>query len=99
MRTTVRAYRVREPGIDGIRPVALLQPACDASPVDTVAASRGARCTATDRLELDVEMLQDPASDPVVTGVMPLDELPDVVARLASGRLPVLCHPIAYAED
>jgi len=99
MRTTVRAYRVREPGIDGIRPVALPQRGCDADQVDTVAEARAARRTAAHRLELALEMLQDPAFDPVVTGVPALDELPDVVAGLASGELPALCHPIAYRED
>jgi 6-pyruvoyl-tetrahydropterin synthase len=99
MRTTVRAHRLHDPGIVGIGPVALPQRSCDAGQVGTVAASHRARRTAANRLELALEMLQDPASDPVVTGVSPLDELPDVVARLASGKLPALCHPIAYPED
>ena len=99
MRTTVRAHRLPEPGIAGIGPVALPQRRCDAGRVGTVAAARAARRTAANRLELALEMLQDPAFDPVVTGVPALDELPDVVAGLASGELPALCHPIAYRED
>ena len=70
-----------------------------ASQVGTVAASRRARRTFADRLELALEMLQDPAFDAVVTGASPFDELPDVMARLASGTLPALCHTIAYPED
>ena len=70
-----------------------------ASQVGTVAASRRARRTSADRLELALAMLQDPAFDAVVTGVSPFDELPDVMARLASGKLPALCHTIAYPED
>src|SRR5215212_4451131 len=67
-----------------------------ASRVGTVAPSRRVRRAAADRLELALEMLQDPAFDAVVTGVSPFDELPDVMAGMASGKLPARCHPIAY---
>ena len=70
-----------------------------ASQVGTVAAARRGRRNFADRLVLALEMLQDPAFDAVVTGVSPFHELPDVMARLASGRLPDLCHTIAYPED
>jgi len=70
-----------------------------ASQVGTVAPARRARRNFADRLELALEMLQDPAFDAVVTGVSPFHELPDVMAGLASGRLPALCHTIAYPED
>jgi NADPH:quinone reductase-like Zn-dependent oxidoreductase len=69
------------------------------SQVGAVAASRRARRTAADRLELALEMLQDPAFDAVITGASPFDQLPDVMGRLASGKLPALCHTIAYPED
>jgi NADPH:quinone reductase-like Zn-dependent oxidoreductase len=70
-----------------------------ASQVGTVAPARRARRSPAERLELALEMLQDPAFDAVVTGVSPFDELPDVMARLASGKLPALCHTISYPED
>jgi threonine dehydrogenase-like Zn-dependent dehydrogenase len=69
------------------------------SQVGAVAASRRARRTAADRLELALEMLQDPAFNAVITGASPFAELPDVMGRLASGKLPALCHTIAYPED
>jgi threonine dehydrogenase-like Zn-dependent dehydrogenase len=70
-----------------------------ASQVGTVAAARRGRRTSAERLELALEMLQDPAFDAVVSGVSPFDELPNVMSRLASGELPALCHTIAYPED
>jgi threonine dehydrogenase-like Zn-dependent dehydrogenase len=69
-----------------------------ASQVGTVAASRRSRRTSHDRLALALETLRDPALDALVTGVSPFEELPDVMARLASGALPALCHTISYPE-
>ena len=57
--------------------------------------ARGRRTTA-DRLALALELLRDPAFDALVTGQSRFGELPDVMARLAAGSLPALCHTITY---
>ena len=49
-----------------------------------------------DRLALALELLRDPAFDLLVTGESRFDELPVVMARLAEGSLPALCHTITY---
>jgi threonine dehydrogenase-like Zn-dependent dehydrogenase len=69
-----------------------------ASQVGTVAAPRRARRTSHDRLALALETLRDPALDALITGESAFEELPDVMARLASGALPALCHTISYPE-
>jgi threonine dehydrogenase-like Zn-dependent dehydrogenase len=67
-----------------------------ASQVGTVApARRGARTT-RDRLALALELLRNPAFDALLTGASPFDELPDVLRRLADGRLAAVCHTITY---
>ena len=45
-----------------------------------------------------VELLRDSAFDALLTGESRFDELPDVMARLAAGSLPALCHTITYGE-
>ena len=67
-----------------------------ASQVGTVAAARRGRRTTADRLALALDLLRDPAFDALLTGSSPLDELPDVMARLADGRLAALCHTVTY---
>ena len=70
-----------------------------ASQVGTVApARRGAR-TARDRLVLALDVLRDPAFHALLTGSSSFDDLPEVMARLADGRLPAVCHTIAYGEE
>jgi threonine dehydrogenase-like Zn-dependent dehydrogenase len=66
------------------------------SQVGTVSPARAARRTAADRLALALELLRDPAFDALLTGESPFDELPEVMARLAAGDLPALCHTITY---
>ncbi len=69
-----------------------------ASQVGRVApARRGTRST-DDRLALALELLRDPLFDALITGSSPFEELPDVMARLAAGTLPALCHTITYDE-
>jgi NADPH:quinone reductase-like Zn-dependent oxidoreductase len=58
-------------------------------------ARRGSRTT-SDRLALALELLGDPAFDALLTGQSPFAELPEVMARLAAGTLPALCHTITY---
>jgi threonine dehydrogenase-like Zn-dependent dehydrogenase len=67
-----------------------------ASQVGAVSAARSARRTPTDRLVLALDLLRDPAFDALLTGQSRFDELPDVMARLAAGDLPALCHTITY---
>ena len=63
-----------------------------------VVAGRSRR-THADRLALALRLLRDPAFDVLLTGESPFADLPDVMARLESGRLPALCHTIAYPEE
>ncbi len=66
------------------------------SQVGTISPARSARRTTADRLALALELLRDPAFDALVTGESRFSELPDVMARLAAGSLPALCHTITY---
>jgi threonine dehydrogenase-like Zn-dependent dehydrogenase len=52
--------------------------------------------TFSERLALALELLRDPAFDALITGESRFDELPDVLAALADGTLPALCHRISY---
>ncbi|MGZ4229930.1 MAG: zinc-dependent alcohol dehydrogenase [Solirubrobacteraceae bacterium] len=70
-----------------------------ASQVGTVSPARAARRTTADRLTLALELLRDPAFDALVTGQSRFSELPDVMARIASGSLSALCHTITYDGD
>jgi len=70
-----------------------------ASQVGTVAASRRGSRTAGDRLALALNLLRDPAFDALISGESHFEELPDVMAQLAAGTLPALCHTISYAEE
>jgi threonine dehydrogenase-like Zn-dependent dehydrogenase len=67
-----------------------------ASQVGTLSPARSGGRTTADRLALALELLRDPAFDVLVTGNSPFSELPDVMARLAAGSLPALCHTITY---
>jgi len=68
------------------------------SQVGTLSPRRSARRTTADRLALALDLLRDPAFDALVTGESHFDELPDVMARLATGSLPALCHTITYGQ-
>ena len=70
-----------------------------ASQVGAVASSRRASRTPADRLRLALELLRDPAYDALLTGSSPFSQLPTVMAELATGRLPALCHTIDYPES
>src|SRR3954452_18390730 len=63
-----------------------------ASQVGTVAPARSALRTTADRLALALDLLRDPAFDPLVTGEARFDELQAVMERLAAGSLPALGH-------
>src|SRR4051794_12907614 len=67
-----------------------------ASQVGTLSPARSARRTTADRLALALDLLRDPAFDVLVTGESRFHQLPGVMARLAAGSLPALCHTITY---
>jgi threonine dehydrogenase-like Zn-dependent dehydrogenase len=67
-----------------------------ASQVGTLSPARSGRRTMADRLALSLELLHDGAFDALVTGESAFCDLPDVMARLAAGSLPALCHTITY---
>ncbi|HKD98187.1 MAG TPA: zinc-binding alcohol dehydrogenase [Micromonosporaceae bacterium] len=67
-----------------------------ASQVGTVSPARAGRRTPADRLALALDLLRDPAFDALLTGTSHFDQLPDVMAGLAAGTLPALCHTITY---
>jgi threonine dehydrogenase-like Zn-dependent dehydrogenase len=67
-----------------------------ASQVGTVSPRGGRRRTTEERLRLALDLLVDPAFDALLTGVSRFDELPEVMAALADGSLPALCHTISY---
>jgi threonine dehydrogenase-like Zn-dependent dehydrogenase len=69
------------------------------SQVGTVSPARAARRSHADRLALAVQLLRDPVFDALITGESRFDELPEVLARLAAGDLPALCHLIAYSRE
>jgi NADPH:quinone reductase-like Zn-dependent oxidoreductase len=68
-----------------------------ASQVGQMAPARRDTRTTTDRLELALDLLRDPAFDVLLTGASPFEELPDVMERLAAGQ-PALCHSITYGD-
>jgi threonine dehydrogenase-like Zn-dependent dehydrogenase len=70
-----------------------------ASQVGTLSPARSARRTKADRLALALELLRDPAFDALVTGQSAFAELPEVMARLATGSLSALCHTITYDKE
>ncbi|CAM4034246.1 zinc-binding alcohol dehydrogenase [Nocardiopsis rhodophaea] len=67
-----------------------------ASQVGVVSPARSRRRSLSDRLALSLRLLTDPAFDGLITGESPFEQLPDVMPRLADGRIPALCHRIAY---
>ena len=69
------------------------------SQVGTVSPARRASRSFADRLALALDLLRDPAFDTLITGTSRFDQLPDVLASLATGALPALCHLIAYDGD
>jgi threonine dehydrogenase-like Zn-dependent dehydrogenase len=66
------------------------------SQVGAVSPARRASRTFGDRLALALELLADPALDALVTGECAFEELPQVMAAIAAGELPGLCHRVLY---
>ena len=69
-----------------------------ASQVGEVAAARRGRRTHAERLALALDLLRDPAFDPLLTGESRFEDLPDVMAELAEGATPTLCRSIIYPD-
>jgi len=67
------------------------------SQVGEVALSRRHRRTRGERLALALDLLRDDAFDALLSGTSAFDDLPELLAELASGR-PALCHSITYPE-
>ncbi|WP_127818726.1 zinc-dependent alcohol dehydrogenase [Microbacterium sp. CPCC 204701] len=59
---------------------------------------RGTRTT-NDRLGLALRLLRDPAFDHLLTGESSWRDLPDVMAAIATGSLPGLCHTIDWKDS
>ena len=58
---------------------------------------RGTR-TSHDRLVLALDLLRDPAFDALLTAESSWRELPDVLAAIAAGASPGLCHTIDWSD-
>jgi threonine dehydrogenase-like Zn-dependent dehydrogenase len=67
-----------------------------ASQVGTIASRQRGRRTLAERMVLALDLLRDPAYDALLTGSSTFEELPEVMARLADGRLPALCHSVVH---
>lgn len=70
-----------------------------ASQVGAIAPARRGRRTYADRLALALDLLHDSTFDALLSGRSRFDDLPDVMARLADGSLPALCHTITYDDE
>ena len=70
-----------------------------ASQVGEIALARRGRRTHEDRMALALRLLADPAYDALVSGDSAFEELPEVMAKLASGSIPALCHTITYTDS
>lgn len=69
-----------------------------ASAVGTLSPARRGTRTTSDRLDLALDLLRDEAFDALLTGESPFADLPQVMPRIANGRLPGLCHTVTYDE-
>jgi hypothetical protein len=67
-----------------------------ASQVGSIPPSMRDRWTHGSRLDLAVSLLNDSALDVLITGENDFEELPQVMARLASSPGDTLCHRIRY---
>jgi hypothetical protein len=66
------------------------------SQVGAVSPSRRGRYGRRQRMELALRLLCDAAYDHLISGESPFELLPQVMADIAGGRLPALCHRIRY---
>jgi threonine dehydrogenase-like Zn-dependent dehydrogenase len=66
--------------------------------VGTIAPARRSRRSHADRLALALQLLRDPAFDALRDGSSPFEDLPTVLASMATGAGPVLSHVVAYGQ-
>jgi threonine dehydrogenase-like Zn-dependent dehydrogenase len=69
------------------------------SQVGMVSPARRASRSFADRLTLALDLLRDPAFDVLLSGESPFEQLPEVLAGLAAGTRPALCHVITYSGE
>ncbi|HEY8471697.1 MAG TPA: zinc-binding alcohol dehydrogenase [Natronosporangium sp.] len=69
------------------------------SQVGAITPARRDRRSYADRLNLALALLREPAFDALITGECDFDDLPGVMAALAAGELPALCHRVRYPEE
>jgi threonine dehydrogenase-like Zn-dependent dehydrogenase len=69
------------------------------SQVGLVAPRRRGTRTTNDRLGLALRLLRDPAFEHLLTGESSWRDLPDVMAAIAAGSLPGLCHTIDWRDS
>jgi threonine dehydrogenase-like Zn-dependent dehydrogenase len=67
------------------------------SQVGTVPPSQRARWTLRRRMQLALALLSDPALDVLITGESTFNDLPQVMATLATSPGGALCHRIVYS--
>jgi len=67
-----------------------------ASQVGAISPIRRSTRTHRDRLSLALDLLRDPAFDALLTASSAFEELPQVMAEIAAGSRPGLCHSISY---
>jgi hypothetical protein len=67
------------------------------SQVGSVAAAQRARWSAARRMQLALRLLKEPRLDALISGESAFEELPRVLARLASPSEYSLCHRIRYS--
>lgn len=70
-----------------------------ASQVSMIGTARRHRRTHASRMELVMQLLADPAFDALISGESEFEDLPGVIADLASGALPSLCRAIRYPDS
>ncbi|WP_194410398.1 zinc-dependent alcohol dehydrogenase [Microbacterium cremeum] len=68
------------------------------SQVGMVAPRRRGTRTTSDRLALALRLLRDPVFDHLLSGESSWRDLPDVMAAIAAGSLPGLCHTIDWRD-
>jgi threonine dehydrogenase-like Zn-dependent dehydrogenase len=69
------------------------------SQVGTVSPARRANRTYADRMALALDLLRDPAYDALRSGESRFDELPEVLAALATANRPALSHVVRYTAE
>jgi NADPH:quinone reductase-like Zn-dependent oxidoreductase len=69
------------------------------SQVGTVPAARQRRWSRRRRLELAMSLLRDPVFDVLLSGDSPFGDMPELMARLATGPHGALCHTVSYGGN